>query len=96
MTNLQDTIVIRDRGQITIPHSFRKARSWIATNSAVTIITDNPDEIVLRPRVENTKNSDWNRVWSAIKKARAIKGRGDSKINLSEFIAKDRETGHSI
>lgn len=77
--------IIRDRGQLTIPDSIRALRQWASPNSAVTISSDLPDEIVIRP---HKKQYDWDKIWEGVRKARAIKGKG--KGSLSKFIAEDR------
>lgn len=77
--------IIRDRGQLTIPDEIRKAVSWIAPLSAVSISVVKPDEIVIKPH----KNEyDWDKIWKGIRRARSIKGKG--KSSLSKFIAEDR------
>lgn len=41
--------IIRNRGQLTIPNSIRVIREWASSNSVVTITSQQPDEIVIRP-----------------------------------------------
>jgi len=79
--------IIRNRGQLTIPDSIRALREWASPNSAVTISSDRPDEIVIRP---HGKEVDWEKLWKQMKRVRSFKGR--NKTSLSEFITKDRET----
>lgn len=86
----QVTAIIRDRGQLTIPDSIRELRSWATTNSVVTVISEKPDEIVIKPHDFQKKEVDWDKLWKLIERSRAIKGKGG---NLSGFIAKDRQ-GH--
>lgn len=76
--------VIRNRGQLTIPDSIRALRQWASPNSAVTITSENPDEIIIRP---HKKEVDWDKLWKMINKSRSFKGKGG---NLSQFIAEDR------
>lgn len=76
--------IIRSRGQLTIPDSIRALRTWATPNSAVTITSNQPDEIVIRPH----KKYDWDKIWKGIKKSRAIHGKG--KMSASEFLIKDR------
>jgi bifunctional DNA-binding transcriptional regulator/antitoxin component of YhaV-PrlF toxin-antitoxin module len=78
--------VIRDRGQLTIPDSIRAQRTWASPNSVVTISSNHPDEITIRPHKK--QQYDWDKIWEAIRKARAIKGRG--RGSLSKFIIEDR------
>lgn len=78
--------VIRGRGQLTIPDAIRAQREWATPNSVVTITSEHPDEITIRP---HKKQYDWDKIWEAVRKARAIKGKG--RGSLSEFIIKDRQ-----
>ena len=82
------TVIIRERGQLTIPDSIRKIIDWISPMSAVTISIVKPDEIVIRPH-RYQENIDWDNLWKQIKKVRVFKGQG--RGNLSSFIAEDRE-----
>lgn len=82
---LQTTIVIRDRGQVTIPEKIRKSINWLTPSSVVTISAQQPDEITIQPY--NPKKIDWDKLWKMIRKSRAIKGK---RGNLSKFIAEDR------
>lgn len=79
--------IIRDRGQLTIPDSIRKMLKWLNPMSAVTISVIKPDEIVIKPHQQYV---DWNKIWNNIKKARAIKGRGNQ--SAAEFLEKDRRS----
>ena len=83
---IQTTSVIRDRGQLTIPEKIRKQRQWARRASVVTIASEKPDEIVIKPYP--AKQVDWDNLWKQIKRVRAFKGRG--RGNLSQFIAEDR------
>ena len=84
---MKNVIIIRSRGQLTIPDPIRKAVSWANPSSAVSISVVKPDEIVIRPH-HYQKAVDWDKLWRNIKRVRAFKGKG----NLSTFIAEDRET----
>jgi bifunctional DNA-binding transcriptional regulator/antitoxin component of YhaV-PrlF toxin-antitoxin module len=86
---IQTTSIIRDRGQLTIPETIRKAVGWVSPLSAVSISTVHPDEIVIRPH-RSQKEVDWDKLWKQIRRVRAFKGKG--RGNLSAFIAKDRES----
>ena len=79
--------VIRSRGQLTIPDSIRAQRAWASPNSVVTITSDGPDEITIRP---HTKKYDWDKIWAMVKRARAIKGKG--KGSAADFLEKDRKS----
>lgn len=77
--------IIRGRGQLTIPDSIRKTVNWAIPYSAVSISVVKPDEIVIRPHRAQT---DWDKVWEAIRKARSVKGKG--RGSLSKFVIEDR------
>lgn len=88
-TTITHTIsVIRNRGQLTIPDSIRALRTWAEPNSVVTITSDRPDEIVIRP---HKKDYDWNKIWAGIKLSRSLKGKGDT-VSTAEFLEKDRRS----
>lgn len=78
--------IIRSRGQLTIPDSIRALRSWANVNSVVTITSNQPDEIVIKPH----KKYDGDKIWELIKRSRAIKGK--SKGSAVQFIEKDRQS----
>jgi bifunctional DNA-binding transcriptional regulator/antitoxin component of YhaV-PrlF toxin-antitoxin module len=80
--------IIRDRGQLTIPDSIRKAISWMNPMSAVTISVTKPDEVVIKP---HAKMIDKDQILENVKKARAIKGQGNTTSAL-EFIMQDRQS----
>lgn len=80
--------IIRNRGQLTIPDSIRVLRKWTEPNSVVTITSDKPDEIVIRPY---KKDYDWEKIWEGIRKSRALKGRGKAS-SAAEFLEKDRRS----
>lgn len=86
--SIQATAVIRDRGQLTIPEKIRKQRKWATHTSVVTISSETPDEIVIKPYP--SKQVDWDKLWKDLKRVRAYRGKGGG--NLSAFIAKDRLT----
>lgn len=79
--------IVRNRGQLTIPDSIRELRQWIAPNSVVTITSERPDEIIIRP---HKKEVDWDKLWELIKQSRSIKGSGTG--SAAEFIEKDRHS----
>ena len=80
--------IIRQRGQLTIPESIRRAIHWIAPMSAVSVSLTKPDEIVIRPHYAE-KKVDWDKLWTQIKRVRAFEGK--SRGSLSGFIVEDRE-----
>jgi bifunctional DNA-binding transcriptional regulator/antitoxin component of YhaV-PrlF toxin-antitoxin module len=82
---MKNIVIIRNRGQITIPDSIRKSVSWVTPSSAVSISVTKPDEIVIKP---HQLIIDKDKIWELVKKSRAIKGKG--KGNAAEFLEKDR------
>ena len=82
----QATAIIRERGQLTIPDFIRETLTWATPTSVVTISTEKPDEIVIRPH-GTKQQTDWDELWNKIKLSRSFKGK---RGNLSEFISKDR------
>jgi len=80
--------IVRDRGQLTIPDSIRRVVPWITPMSAVSISVIKPDEIIIKP---HKKEYDWDEIWEAVRKARAIKGKGKA-ISAAEFLEKDRRS----
>lgn len=82
---MKNIIIIRDRGQLTIPDTIRKAVSWVQPLSAVSISVEKPDEISIKPHLQSV---DKTKVWALIKKSRAIKGKG--KGSAAEFLERDR------
>lgn len=86
--NIQAVGIVRQRGQLTIPDKIRETFDWLTPSSTVTITSQKPDEIVIRPVSASKKVVDWDKLWNNIELSRSFKGKGG---NLSEFIAKDRE-----
>lgn len=80
--------IIRNRGQLTIPDSIRALREWVSPNSAVTITSEQPDEIVIRP---HKREYDWDKIWEGIRQSRAMKGKGKA-VSVAEFLEKDRRS----
>lgn len=85
---MKKVIIIRDRGQMTIPDSIRKIVDWASPMSAVSISAITPDKIIIEPAANKLDN---NKIWASIKKARSIKGKGSS-ISATEFLIKDRKS----
>lgn len=82
---MKSIVIIRDRGQLTIPDSIRKSVNWAAPLSAVSISVTKPDEIVIKP---HQVRLDKDKIWELVKKSRAIKGKGLG--STSDFLEKDR------
>ena len=90
MNNQHGSIsIIRQRGQLTIPDSIRGEVEWVTPGSAVTVIQNKTDEIVIRPYQGRNRGVDWDKLWTDIKLARSHKGKYQG--SLSRFIAQDRE-----
>lgn len=83
------TVIIRERGQLTIPDSIRRVVNWVTPQSAVSISVTKPDEIVIKP---HKKEYDWDKIWLLVKACRAIKGRSKRKESTVEFLEKDRHS----
>ncbi len=79
--------IIRDRGQLTIPEPVRKIAGWVSSSSVVSISIENPQEIVVSPH-QVLNQLELEVLFTAIKKARAIKGRGD--MSAHAFLLKER------
>jgi len=87
---IQTIGIIRKRGQLTIPDKIRETFSWLVPSSTVTITSQKPDEIVIRPISAGKKAVDWDELWRNIQRVRSYRGGGSG--NLSKFIAEDRQT----
>lgn len=85
---MKNLVIIRDRGQLTIPDSIRKMVSWVNPMSAVTISIVKPDEILIKP---HARSIDKELIWENIRKARSIKGKGKI-MSATDFLAKDRQS----
>ena len=79
--------IIRERGQLTIPDTIRKAVSWVSPLSAVSIAVTEPDEIVIRP---HQVKINWEKIWENIRKSRSISNKGT--MSASEFLNQDRKS----
>ena len=88
--NIQAVGIIRQRGQLTIPDKIREAFDWLTPSSAITITSQKPDEIVIRPVSAGKKAVDWDKMWSLIRKSRAIKGK--NPVSALEILQKDRQS----
>lgn len=84
----KDVVIVRNRGQITIPDSIRKSVSWVSPMSAVSISVVKPDEIVLKPQMQLV---DRNKLWEMIEKSRSL-GEGRATQGGAEFLEKDRRS----
>lgn len=84
MTN----VVVRQRGQVTIPDDVRNMVAWLSEGSAVGLEMVEKEMLILRPHVlANTKIFDWNKILNKINLSRSFKGRNG---DLSTFIIEDR------
>ena len=83
--NIQTVGIIRQRGQLTIPDKIRETFPWLSPSSVVTIVSQKPDEIIIKP---HKKEYNWDKIWKGIRKARSIHGKG--KMSTLEFIQQDR------
>ncbi len=87
--NIQTVGIVRKRGQLTIPDKIRETLNWLTPSSTVTITSQKPDEIVIKPIFASKKAVDWDELWRDIQRVRSYKGKGGG--NLSKFIAEDRQ-----
>ncbi|OGD97073.1 hypothetical protein A3A49_00890 [Candidatus Curtissbacteria bacterium RIFCSPLOWO2_01_FULL_38_11b] len=85
---IQTAVVVRDKGQVTIPEKIRKSIDWITPSSVVTVTAEKPNEIIIQPYEQ--KKVDWDKLWKDLKRVRSYRGKG--RGNLSAFIAEDRLT----
>ena len=88
--NIQTVGIIRSRGQLTIPDKIRETFQWLTPSSAVTITSQNLDEIIIRPASASKKAVDWDKIWEGIRKSRAIKGK--NPVSALEILQKDRQS----
>lgn len=82
-------IIVRQRGQLTIPKKLREKASWLSEGSMVAILSSLDKEIKIKPyqEVEEKRTVNWKEVWEKIKVSRTFEGK---RGNLSRFIAEDR------
>lgn len=80
--------VIRQRGQLTIPNSIRRAVGWADSMTAVDISVVKPDEIIIKPHKQSI---DQDKIWEMIKKSRSF-GIGKATSSAAEFLEKDRRS----
>ena len=86
---MNTTVVIRQRGQITIPDQIRNFLKWLSPNSVVSITVANNEEVIIRPLLKTDKQKpDWKKIWEGLELVNSFKGKRGS---LSDFIIKDRE-----
>lgn len=84
---MKTVVIVRNRGQITIPDPIRKTVGWANPMSAISISVVRPDEIVLKP---HQNKLDWNQIWKNINASRAISGKGNE--SGYGFLEKDRRS----
>lgn len=84
MTN----VVVRQRGQVTIPDDVRNMVAWLSEGSAVGLEMVEKEMLVLRPHAKiNARKFSWEDVSKKINLARSFKGQNG---DLSGFIIEDR------
>ena len=88
MNGQQINVIIRQRGQLTLPDAIREKINWLTPGSVVTINAE-ANKVVLSP-YSTPKTVDWNKLWKDLKRVRAYRGKG--RGNLSAFIDEDRQT----
>lgn len=82
---MKNVVIIRDKGQITIPDTIRKTVPWATPFSTVSLTVTKSDEIVIKP---HKTNFDKDEILSLVKRSRANKGHG--KGSAASFLVKDR------
>lgn len=85
---MQNTAIIRSRGQLTIPDKIRDRAAWTKPNSVVTISLTPNKELIIRPFTAEGKKVDWDRIWKGLYQVRSFKTK--DKRPASELIAEDR------
>lgn len=88
MNGQQTNVIIRQRGQLTLPDAIREKISWLTPGSVVTIDTE-ANKVTLFP-YSDRKTINWDKLWKDLKRVRAYRGKG--RGNLSAFIDEDRQT----
>lgn len=88
MKNLQATVIIRNRGQLTIPEEIREALDWADSSSVVQMKVLEPKRIIIEPH-QKENNVNWEAVWDGIALVRSFPGK---RGHLAKFIAKDRQS----
>ena len=84
---MQVTSIIRNRGQLTIPDSIRKFVGWADTMSAVTIMVNKQEEILIRPQV---RAMDKDKLWRRINEVRNLNA-GEA-FDVVKFLERDRQS----
>jgi len=87
----QRNIIIRERGQLTIPKKIREKLGWTKENFIITIsIPDEKSLLITSPQYNSPSETvDWDNLWKKLEKVRSFNGK--QKGSLSDFIIKDRE-----
>lgn len=82
-------MIVRQRGQITIPKKLRDSLKWLSEGSLVLVLVTLGKEIKILPYQKGISATDWKAIWDGIKLARSLRGK---KGNLSRFILNDRSS----
>lgn len=78
--------ILRDRGQLTIPDSVRKSHPWLQKDQPISLITESPDSITLKPYLQQ-------KVLNLQKLQEFWRNQTPTQDSV-EFIRWDREHGH--
>ena len=96
MNYTQSISKIRERGQLTVPQSVRKALNWPNEELVVKVTTVGGGFRVERLPISHPQNPRKNltkREWDKIyKDMAAFSKSGRQDIKLTEFVRKDRDT----
>lgn len=88
---IQKNIIVRERGQLTIPKKMREYLGWIKKNAVITISVPDEKTLLITPpdnTADQKKEVDWDKIWKNIELVRSFKGK---RGNLSRFVIKDRK-----
>lgn len=95
MNYLQKITKIRDRGQLTVPYEIRATLNWPQEELMVRVETTANGFKVERLPVshpQNPKKKLSSGEWSALlKEMKKISRMGKKKVNLGEFLRRDRD-----
>lgn len=80
--------ILRDRGQVTIPYSFRNSVDWLMNPSTVLSFTlEDEDSLVIRPQKLAV---DWKKIEAL--RAKTLKMKGASSESTVSFLRRDRQS----
>jgi bifunctional DNA-binding transcriptional regulator/antitoxin component of YhaV-PrlF toxin-antitoxin module len=78
------TVIIRNRFQITIPASLRKAVDWLLPEKAVKLSLLGKEKVLLEPYKLDQVN--WSKILTSLEEIRKT----GKKTSLADFVINDR------